>query len=177
LKTILARAIAFCKRHWIVIRSWLLFAATLGIWLLWYPTIVDTEALTGFLEYTARITNAILGVLGAHPEINGAVIITGDFAMRIGHECTAIVPSVILICAAIAYPSRIRDKLVCLGIGLPALFILNMIRIVTLYYIGRYIPAYFDIAHYVVWQSVMILAVIVLWLVWVGKVVNVRRQA
>jgi exosortase H (IPTLxxWG-CTERM-specific) len=177
LKNGLARAIAFCKKHWIVIRSWLLFAATLGIWLLWYPTIVDTKVLSGFLEFTARITGVVLGVFGAHPDITGAVISSGDFSMRIGHECTAIVPSVILLCAVIAYPSRIRDKLVCLAIGLPALFILNMMRVITLYYIGNYIPTYFDIAHYVVWQSVMILAVIILWLVWVGKVVNARRQA
>ena len=175
IKSRFERLEAFTRRHWIVIRSWLLFIVTLGLWLLWYPAIVDAGALNGFLRFTARITGFVLGILGAQIEVDGTLITSADFMMRIGHECTAIVPAVILLCATIAYPSRIRDKLLCLAIGLPVLFVLNLVRTVTLYYIGRSIPDFFDIAHFVVWQSAMILAVIVLWLLWVGKVVNVRQ--
>ena len=126
-------------------------------------------------EITAWLTGSVLRILGARIEVNGTFISSADFSMRIGHECTAIVPAVILLCATIAYPSRIRDKLLCMAIGLPVLFILNLVRTVTLYYIGRSIPDFFDIAHFVVWQSAMILAVIIVWLFWVGKVVNVRQ--
>lgn len=171
----LARLRAFVKRHWVVIRSWLLFAVTLGIWLLWYPRIVETQVLAGFLRFTAGVTGSILRFLGTRLEVSGTMISSADFKMRIGHECTAIVPAVILLCAVIAYPSRIRDKLLCLAIGLPILFVLNLVRTVTLYYIGTHIRDFFDIAHFVVWQSVMILAVIIIWLIWVGKVVNVRQ--
>jgi len=165
---------AFTRRHWIAIRSGLLFAATLGVWLLWYPKIVDSQVLGGFLRFTTQLTGSIVRIFGTHVEVSGTVISSADFSMRIGHECTAIVPAVILLCAVIAYPSRVRQKLVCLAIGLPVLFLLNLVRVVTLYYIGAHIPDFFEIAHFVVWQSAMILAVVALWLFWVGKVVNVR---
>ena len=169
-----ARLGTFIRRNWIVIRSWLLFVTTLGIWVLWYPEIVDSHVLDGYLGFIAQITGSIVRILGTQVEVSGTAISSADFSMRIGHECTAIVPAVILLCAVLAYPSRIRHKPVCLVIGLPILFLLNLVRTVTLYYIGAHIPNFFEIAHFVVWQSAMILAVIVLWLFWVGKVVNVR---
>ena len=81
---------------------------------------------------------------------------------------------VILLCAVVAYPSHIRQKVACMAIGTGVLFLLNLVRTVTLYYVGAHIPAFFDTAHFVVWQSAMILAVVALWLFWVGRVVNVR---
>ena len=170
----LARVGAFVRRNWTAIRSSLLFVLILGVWLIWYPKIVDSHALGGLLGFTAQITGFVLRILGAQVEVSDTVISSADFSMRLGHECTAIVPIVILLAAVLAYPSRIRQKLVCLAIGLPVLFLLNLIRTVTLYYIGAHIPDFFETAHFVVWQSAMILAVLALWLFWVGKVVNVR---
>lgn len=170
----LARIGAFVRRNWIAIRSGLLFVALLGVWLGWYPALVNSNALGGYLGFTTQLTASILRILGTHVEVNSTVISSADFSMRIGPECTAIVLMVILLCAVIAYPSRIRQKLLCMAIGLPVLFVLNLVRTVTLYYIGAHIPNFFEIAHFVVWQSAMILAVVALWLFWVGKVVNVR---
>lgn len=165
---------AFARQNWISILSWILFFATLGIWLIWYPKLVDSHALGGLLKFNAQLTGFVLGILGTNSEVSSTVISSPEFSMRIGHECTAIVPMVILLCAVVAYPSQIRQKLACIAIGLPVLFLLNLVRTITLYYVGVYIPDFFEIAHFVVWQSAMILAVIALWLFWVGKVVNVR---
>jgi len=170
----LARVTAFAKRNWIAIRSCLFFIGALGLWLTWYPHIVDSHALDGLLEFTAQLTGSVLRILGTHVEVSGTAVSSADFSMMIVHECTAIVPMVILLCAVLAYPSRIRQKLVCLAIGLPILFLLNLLRTVTLYYVGVQIPDFFETAHYVVWQSAMILAVVTLWLLWVMRVVNVR---
>ena len=170
----LVRIRAFVRRHWIAIRSWLLFGTSLGVWLAWYPKLVQSNVLDGFLRFTARLTGSTIRILGTHVEVSGTNIASADFIMRIGHECTAIVPAVILLCAVIAYPSRIIQKLVALAIGLPILFVLNLVRSVTLYYIGAHFPNFFDTAHFVVWQSVMILAVVAIWLVWAGRMVNAR---
>ena len=170
----LERLAAFAKRNWIAIRSCLFFIALLALWLTWYPHIVDSQVLDGLLKFTAQLTGSVLGILGTHVDVSGTAVSSADFSMRIGHECTAIVPMVILLCAVLAYPSRIKQKLVCLAIGLPILFLLNILRTVTLYYIGAQLPDFFDIAHFVVWQSVMILAVVTLWFLWVMRVVNVR---
>jgi archaeosortase B (VPXXXP-CTERM-specific) len=164
----------FLRRHWITIRSWLLFAATLGLWLIWYPVIVRSGALDGLLLFNARLTGDALNLLGAGVQVHDTVITSALFTLRVGHECTAVVPIVILLCALIAYPSRLTYKLACAAIGIPVLFALNLVRLVTLYYIGVFIPDFFEIAHFFIWQSVMILAVVAIWLLWVGKVANVR---
>jgi len=151
-----------------------LFVVTLGVWLIWYPKLVDSHALGGLLDFTAQLTGSVLSILGTHVEVNGTIVSSPDFSMRIGHECTGLVPMVILLCAVLADPSHVRQKMVCISIGMGVLFLLNLARTVSLYYVGAHIPAFFDTAHFVVWQSVMILAVVVVWLVWLGKVVNVR---
>jgi len=164
----------FLKRNWRLIRASLIFAGTLGIWLAWYPVLVKTDALAGFLELNADLTASVLRWLGVAITVDGTLVSSSVFAMRIGHECTSIVPMVLLICAAIAYPSRIKQKLFCIALGLPVLFILNLIRTVSLYYVGVHIIDYFDMMHYVIWQSVMILAVLAIWLFWAGRLANVR---
>jgi len=170
----LAGVRAFARRNWIAIRSCLIFVASLAVWLAWYPKLVGIDALGGLLELNAKLTGSALGILGNHVDVSGTLVSSPDFSMRIGHECTAIVPMVILLCAVLAYPSRVRHKLVCLAIGLPVLFLLNLVRTVTLFYAGVHIPGFFDTAHFVVWQSAMILAVVALWLFWIGRVVNAR---
>ena len=165
---------AFIRRNWIAIRSSLLFVVTLGVWLTWYPNLVDSHALSGFLNFNAQMTGSLLRIFGTNVEVIGTIVSSPDFSMRIGHECTAIVPLVILVCAILAYPSRVRQKVACIAIGVGVLFILNLVRTVTLYYIGAHIPIFFETAHFVVWQSAMILAVVVVWLIWVGRVVNVQ---
>ena len=170
----LAKPIAFLRRHWVVIRSSLIFTSVLGVWLAWYPHIVDTQALGGFLTFTARITGATLSLLGAPVEVAGTTISSPDFSMIIGHECTAVVPAMILFSAVVAYPSRIWQKLSVMGIGLAVLFVLNLIRVVTLYYIGVHAPLFFETAHFIVWQSAIILSVVLIWLIWIGRVNNVR---
>ncbi len=164
----------FLKRNWKLIRASLVFAGTLGIWLAWYPVLVKTDAMAGLLELNADLTALMLRWLGVAITVEGTLVSSSVFAMRIGHECTSVVPMVLLICAAIAYPSQIRQKLLCVALGLPILFLLNLARTVSLYYVGVHIPDYFDMLHYVVWQSIMILAVVAIWLYWAGRLVNVR---
>jgi exosortase/archaeosortase family protein len=46
---------------------------------------------------------------------------------------------------------------------------LNVIRLVSLFYIGTYAPKQLDLFHLLIWQGVMILSVVMLWLFWVRR--------
>ena len=165
---------AFVRRRWLYIRTVLLFVGAIGVWIIWYPKLVDGRVLSGYLDFIARLSGGILGLLGANVEVNGTVITSAVFSIEIGHECTAIVPMVLLICAVMAYPSRFKTKTICIGGGIVLLFLLNLMRVVSLYYIGIWAPAYFETAHFIVWQSLMILAVVAMWLFWAQKAAHVR---
>ena len=174
MRGVLTPARRWVKRRWAIVRFCLVFGAILGIWSVWYPSLDDMHALGGLMRLVARLTGHALALLGVSAEVAGTQVLSPEFSMRIAPECTAVVPMVILLAGVAAYPSPVKQKLLCLALGLPALFVLNLVRTVSLFLIGANFPDFFDTAHYVVWQSVMILAVIALWLFWVGKVVNAR---
>lgn len=64
------------------------------------------------------------------------------------------------------YTSGIFTKMVGLAIGIPFLATLNLARLVHLYHLGVHDRASFDFAHGVVWEIVMVLAVVTVWLSW-----------
>lgn len=66
--------------------------------------------------------------------------------------------------------SNLKSKLRFLAIGLPAIFILNLFRIVTTILIAlNFGFQYFDIVHTVLWREGLIVAVVVLWYVWLKR--------
>jgi len=51
-------------------------------------------------------------------------------------------------------------------IGIPAIFIINQLRVVSLFYLGRSHPAVFEEVHVYVWQPIIIVFAILVWHFW-----------
>ncbi len=88
----------------------------------------------------------------------------GGFAYEISRGCLGLVPAAFLIVGVLAYPGERRRKLRALVVGVPLLFVLNLMRLVHLFYLGVYRPDLFPLAHQVVWQGAIIAAVFLFWL-------------
>ncbi|HVN35646.1 MAG TPA: exosortase H, partial [Casimicrobiaceae bacterium] len=67
----------------------------------------------------------------------------------------------------LAFPAPWRRKLGGLAIGIIAVQGLNMIRVISLFYLGQWNYQAFEWAHLYVWQALIMLDVLVVWLVWV----------
>jgi len=69
---------------------------------------------------------------------------------------------------AIATPSvSMKEKLRFLAVGLPFLFVLNFTRILTTIIIAiNYGFQYFDVVHTLLWREGLILAVVLVWYMW-----------
>ena len=76
------------------------------------------------------------------------------------------ISAAIFIAAVIAHPARWGRRLLGIGLGVPALVVINIVRLVSLCYVGALRPDLFDVAHELVWQSLMVFLTVVLWLVW-----------
>jgi exosortase H (IPTLxxWG-CTERM-specific) len=174
---VLARLGAYLRRNWVVVRSCLIFAGCLLSFIFIYSKLVDIGALDPFFHFTARATGAILNHVGTSVQVNGNAIISSHFyagSMLIVANCTALIPIVIFISAVLAFPSTAKQKLIGIVLGIVGLFALNLVRTVSLFFIGSsFSQSVFEIAHMLVWQSLMIILAVVLWLVWVGKLVRV----
>ncbi len=125
-------------------------------------------------NFTASSTGVILNLFGADAVVDGCLISSPDFAMGIIFECTGLVPLAILLPAIIAYPSTVKQKLIGVGIGIMGIYLVNLVRTVSLFYVGAYFPNFLDTAHFLVWQSLIMLLAIILWLLWVQKVVHAK---
>ena len=57
-----------------------------------------------------------------------------------------------------------------------AIQIVNLVRVVALFLTGAYLPSLFDSSHTVIWQTIVILSSVVLWIYWAQRIVP-RAQA
>jgi exosortase H (IPTLxxWG-CTERM-specific) len=120
-------------------------------------------------ELTAESSAFTLNLLGANVRTSGTIVASDRFAYNIVAECTAIGPLILYVGAALAFPTDVRSKIIGAGLGLFFIGGLNVIRLVSLFYIGTYAPEQLDLFHLLIWQGVMILSVVMLWLFWVRR--------
>ena len=113
-------------------------------------------------------------LMGASTTAEGTILYSSGFAADIVVECTAVGPLLLFMGAVLAFPSTVKAKGLGFLLGAVALTAVNLVRIVSLFWIGESFPEYLDIAHLLVWQTAMILAAIILWLAWVERVAVAR---
>lgn len=126
-------------------------------------------------QWTASWTSFGLDLLSIPTSVNGTILASDSFAVNVVTECTAIGPLLLFLGAVVAYPASIRAK----GIGAIAGVVLisgvNLVRIISLFWIGDNYYQYLDVAHLLVWQTAIILFTIVLWLFWMEKVAHAQH--
>lgn len=92
--------------------------------------------------------------------------VTG-FGVSIEPGCNGIEACIVLFAAIVAFPSSWRHKLIGLLVGFLAVQALNVVRVVSLFYIGQWNTQVFNFAHEYLWQALIMLDVLIVWLLWV----------
>ncbi len=92
---------------------------------------------------------------------------SNGFAVSIEAGCNGVEATIVLVSAILAFPAPWKRKLVGLAIGIIAVQGLNIIRVISLFYLGQWSFDAFDFAHQYVWQALIMLDVLVVWLLWV----------
>jgi exosortase H (IPTLxxWG-CTERM-specific) len=89
------------------------------------------------------------------------------FAVSIEAGCNGVEATIVLVAAMLAFPASWQRKLAGLAIGIIAVQGLNVIRVISLFYLGQWNQDAFEFAHQYVWQALIMLDVLVIWLLWV----------
>lgn len=87
-------------------------------------------------------------------------------AISIERGCNGVEAVIVLIAALVAFPSGWRQKAVGLVLGFLAIQALNLVRIVSLYYLNQWSVVAFEWFHQYIWQALIILDALLVWLVW-----------
>lgn len=122
------------------------------------------------LKQIALLSGTVLQFLGTSCTISETSIMSPRFSVNVIQGCDSIYPTAMLWAALLAYPSTLRSKLIGMCGGAIVLFIINIIRIVTMFYIGIYVPSLFDMVHVYAWQALFILLTLAVWLLWAAKI-------
>ncbi|MBI4717301.1 MAG: exosortase H [Planctomycetes bacterium] len=149
-----------------VLRFVLLFALFMLVFHLVCTSAFMTELVfPAYLRFNARVSGSILGLFEDQVAVAGQSI-HGRYALTIERGCDAIEPSALFLSGVLAFPSTLVRKLPGMLIGTVCLMVLNMVRIISLFYIGVYWPSAFEVAHVSVWQALFIFSAIVFWVLW-----------
>lgn len=151
-----------------VFRFGLKFGALLVLLYALLATTFFDRLLYSYLEANAWFANLILNVLGQHSHVTEVTISSPRFAMAIRRGCDAVEPTWLFCAAVVAFPATLRHKLLGILAGIVVLQVLNLARIVTLYWIGIHLPALFNSAHLEIWPTIFIITAILLFIAWRG---------
>ncbi len=99
-----------------------------------------------------------------------------DFAVSIEAGCNGVEATIVLVAAILAFPAPWRSKIVGLVVGILAVQGLNVVRVISLFYLGQWDRQWFEWAHLYVWQALIMLDVLIVWLIWVRTLPRGRGE-
>jgi len=166
----------FVRQNPTAVRSGAIFAGCMLAFLLAYDRIASSQAMDAIRIVVTKATAVFLNLFGYHVTTEDTLISSSKFQMGIVTGCTALIPIAIFIAAVLAYPCRIRDKIIGILFGIVTINAVNLVRTVTLFFIGTSFPGFFETAHFLIWQSLVIVISIGLWLLWAQKLVRVPAK-
>lgn len=148
----------------------------LGFALLFQFRWVNEHWVNPYTERIARASGFFLNVLGEETRVNGTLLTSArPFAVNIYTGCNGLLATSIYLSAVLAFPAPWRSRAIGAALGIPAIQLINMVRILSLYYIGVFWPRIFRAAHGYVWQSIVILLSMVVWIYWAERFARLRH--
>jgi exosortase H (IPTLxxWG-CTERM-specific) len=117
----------------------------------------------------AHLSTSLVTLFDPDVVATGRVIrsTSNGFAVSIEAGCNGVEATIVLLAAMLAYPAPWKNKLYGLLAGTLAVQGLNIVRVISLFYLGQWNRNWFEWAHLYVWQALIMLDVLIVWLVWV----------
>lgn len=124
------------------------------------------EPWTGILaSFSAGLVKFFDGSAVAHGKVLQSM--ANGFAVSIEAGCNGVEATIVLLAAVLAFPAPWPRKLAGLAAGIIAVQGLNVVRIISLFYLGQWNFQVFEWAHLYLWQALIMLDVLIVWLLWV----------
>jgi exosortase H (IPTLxxWG-CTERM-specific) len=139
-----------------------LFGLELTPWVQAHLVVPWTNALAAISAWPVTLIDP--GVAAAGKIIRSTV---NGFAVTIEAGCNGVEATIVLVAAMLAFPAPWSHRLLGIAAGVAAVQGLNIVRVISLFYLGQWDLQVFEWAHLYVWQALIMLDVLVVWLVWV----------
>jgi exosortase/archaeosortase family protein len=122
-----------------------------------------------------NISLPVLSLFGEASAHDNRLLFNGFNAVLV-EECNGVLPTYIYLSAVLAFPCAWRAKGWGVLIGIPGIFLINLIRVIMLMVLGASRPEIFDQVHIYVWQALIIAFTGALWVFWAERFVGPHRM-
>jgi exosortase H (IPTLxxWG-CTERM-specific) len=155
------------------------FLVTLGVlgWVYSYLTARYHDSLLWFLDATASVCGFLLSLFTDAVHYSGKYVTYKGFSVEIIDECTGILEMVIYSAAVISFAAPLRKKLIGIAVGIPTIYLFNILRIFVLLIVGSMSKRAFDFMHLYFWQATLILMIATVWVGWLMLVVYREKKS
>ncbi len=119
----------------------------------------------------AWLSSVVVGWLDPSVLSQGKVLMnpTTGFGVSIEPGCNGIEACIVLVSAIVAFPARWQHKLIGIAVGIAAVQAFNIVRIVSLFYLGQWNMDWFRFAHEYLWQALIMLDVLFVFMLWARR--------
>lgn len=130
---------------------------------------VQTWVIQPFTGLIARASAIVLQAFDGTVQAQGIVLsnMKTGAAVSIQPGCNGVEAMIVVLAAIAATPAGWKHKLVGIGAGFAAIQALNLIRIISLFYLLQWNPVWFEWAHLYLWQALIMLDGLIVYLLWV----------
>ena len=130
---------------------------------------VNDAVVLPFTGLLVKVSAAILRAVGEPVVTRGTVIQSALFAVDVKNGCNGIEAALLLLAAMLAFPASAKARAAGIAAGLLAIQLVNLFRIVSLFWLGAHRRDLFDLFHAAIWQTLLILLAVGIFLAWGRK--------
>ncbi len=129
---------------------------------------VQTHVIIPFTEMLAKISAAVILPFDNSVVAYGKILQFRDsgFAVSIEAGCNGVEATIVLVAAVVAFPASWRARLTAIGLGFLAIQALNLVRIISLFYLGNWNLSFFEWIHLYLWPALIMLDVLIVFIVY-----------
>ena len=127
---------------------------------------VNDAVVVPFTAFLVKVSAGILRVIGENVFTQGTVIRSALFAVDVRNGCNGVEATLLLLAAMLAFPAPPKARAAGIAAGLLAIQGVNLVRIVSLFWLGAHRRDVFDLFHAAIWQTLLILLAVGIFLAW-----------
>jgi exosortase H (IPTLxxWG-CTERM-specific) len=151
-------------------RSALFLVKFVAVMLLLYAFVaihpVNDHVIEPFSAGLSWCASKVVLLIGEPATLERTVIRTPRFAMDVRNGCNGVEALILLAAGMVAYPAGAAARILGIAAGFLIVELVNVFRIAMLIWIGVHHRASFDFFHVAVWQTLIILLSVGLFVYW-----------
>ena len=140
---------------------------------------VQEHVIVPFTALLAKISAALIAPFDDTVIAFGKVLQFRDsgFAVSIEAGCNGVEATIVLVAAVVAYPASWKARIVAILLGFLAIQALNIVRIISLFYLGDWDLDIFSWVHLYLWPALIMLDVLVVFIFYLRYLANSAAEA